>query len=124
MLWHFAYKCANSLQAVHTQQQRQLQYEVFVATDAAIAEQIGSSKWFDLVDFDQLPSGHRFRVHKLAAFSELQQQVGGAYAARTTARLHRAYAAIWVKYTTKEICYMWMCRRLTGSALHCYSWHM
>lgn len=39
--------------------------------------QVGSSQWFDLVDYDKLPPGRTFRVRKLTQFSDFKQQVGG-----------------------------------------------
>jgi hypothetical protein len=37
--------------------------------------QVGSSQWFDLVDYDQLPPSRTFRVRKLTRFSDFKQQV-------------------------------------------------
>ncbi|KAF6255465.1 hypothetical protein COO60DRAFT_1641474 [Scenedesmus sp. NREL 46B-D3] len=56
-------------------QEAHLYCHVRIATDADIAQQVGSSQWFDLVDYDQLPPSRTFRVRKLTRFSDFKQQV-------------------------------------------------
>jgi hypothetical protein len=41
--------------------------------------QVGSTTWFDLVDYDRLAPAATFRVRKLMRFSELKQQVCGLH---------------------------------------------
>eukprot|EP00883_Tetradesmus_obliquus_P008816 jgi/Sobl393_1/19554/SZX64323.1 len=59
-------------------QEAHLYCHVRIATDADIAQQVGSSQWFDLVDYDQLPPSRTFRVRKLTRFSDFKQQVRAA----------------------------------------------
>eukprot|EP00878_Enallax_costatus_P010709 GHUV01011185.1.p1 GENE.GHUV01011185.1~~GHUV01011185.1.p1 ORF type:complete len:671 (+),score=192.28 GHUV01011185.1:167-2179(+) len=57
-------------------QEAHLYCHIRVATDADIAQQVGSTQWFDLVDYDKLPANRTFRVRKLTPFADFRQQVG------------------------------------------------
>lgn len=56
-------------------QEAHLYCHVRIATDADIAQQVGSSQWFDLVDYEKLPPNRTFRVRKLTQFADFKQQV-------------------------------------------------
>lgn len=58
-------------------QEAHLYCHIRVATDADIAQQVGSTQWFDLVDYDKLPPNRTFRVRKLTPFADFKQQVRG-----------------------------------------------
>lgn len=57
-------------------QEAHLYCHVRIATDSDIAQQVGSSQWFDLVDYDKLPADRTFRVRKLTPFADFKKQVG------------------------------------------------
>ena len=48
---------------------------VRLARDADMAAQVGSSVWFDLVDYDRLPEASSLRVRKHTKFGELKRLV-------------------------------------------------
>lgn len=56
-------------------QEAHLYCHVRIATDADIAQQVGSSQWFDLIDYEKLPPNRTFRVRKLTQFADFKQQV-------------------------------------------------